>query len=92
MDRLTAGQHAATLSALDDLWSQTEVIEIDDPLVRRAADLSRRFAPRGYDAVHCASAEQIADQDLIAVAGDRHLLEAWHQLGLATVDTNPPNG
>lgn len=88
MDRLTVRQHRATVAALEDLWSQLDVVEIDDPLVRRAADLARRFGLRGYDAVHCAGAEQLSDPELVAVAGDRRLLDAWHQLGLATVDTN----
>lgn len=88
MGRLTARAHAASLTQLDDLWDQIDVIEIDDPLVRRAAQLTHGLALRGYDAIHCAAAEQLADPELVAAAGDRQLLDAWHQLGLSTVDTN----
>jgi hypothetical protein len=42
---------------------------------------------RGYDAVHCASAEQIRDRDLVVASGGRALLAACSQLGLATADT-----
>jgi len=38
--------------------------------------------------VHCASAVQLGDDDLVAVSGDRRLLEAWALLGLATFDVN----
>jgi hypothetical protein len=50
--------------------------------------LSARFGLRGYDAVHCASAEQLAGPDLVAAAGDGQLLEAWHGLGIATFHPN----
>ena len=43
---------------------------------------------RGYVAVHCASAEAVNDADLVAAAGDRQLLDAWQQMGIATVDVN----
>lgn len=44
---------------------------------------------RGYDAVHCASAEQLADADLVVVAGDQKLLDACRSLGMAIADVNP---
>ena len=56
-------------------------------LVARAATLADQFDLRGYDAVHCASAELINDDELVAVTGDRHLLTAWRGLGLTTYDT-----
>ena len=87
MDRLSARTHAASLARLDDLWDQLDVVEIDDALVHRAAALAGRYALRGYDAVHCASAEQLTDPDLVVAAGDHRLLSAWHSLGLSTFDT-----
>ncbi len=47
-----------------------------------------KFGLRGYDPVHCASAEQAADDDLVAATGDRALLAAWSKLGVSTFDTN----
>ena len=73
---------------MDELWDQIDVVEIGDALARQAAELAHRLALRGYDAVHCAAAHQLTDPELVAVTGDRRLLDAWHQLGLATVDVN----
>ncbi len=91
LHRLTAREHTAALTLLDDLWAQIDVVEVDDALVRHAAELAHHLALRGYDAVHCASAHQLADPDLIAATGDGRLLAAWRQLGLATVETKPPD-
>jgi predicted nucleic acid-binding protein len=57
-------------------------------LIRHAAELAARFSLRGYDAVHCASAEQLTDPHLVAAAGDGKLLDAWNGLGVATFDPN----
>jgi len=86
LHRLTARQHTAALTLLDDLWAQIDVVEVNDALVRYAAELALRLALQGYEAVHCAAAHQLADPELVAATGDRRLLGAWHQLGLATVD------
>jgi predicted nucleic acid-binding protein len=85
--RLTPDEHRAARRSLDRLWAEFDVIEVDDTLSRRAAALARDFALRGYDAVHCASAEQLDDDDVVAATGDRKLLDAWRKLGLSTADT-----
>jgi len=43
---------------------------------------------RGYDAVHFAAIEQLADSDLAAASGDQALLTACRDLGVATADIN----
>jgi uncharacterized protein len=86
--RMTPEKHATGLDLLDQLWREVDVIDIDDEVARRAAALAARFALRGYDAVHCAAAEQLADPDLVAASGDRKLLAAWSGLGIAAYDTN----
>lgn len=88
MDRLTHDEHDDALGLLDQLWSEVDVAEVDEIVVGRAAELARRFALRGYDAVHCASAEQLDDDDVVAASGDRRLLAAWSELGMATFDSN----
>lgn len=90
MGRLTDHEHHATLQLLDRLWSEVDVAEVNDPVVARAAVLADQLALRGYDAVHCASAEQLDDEDAVAACGDQQLLSAWTELGLATFDTNAP--
>ena len=87
LDRMTVRAHRAGLKLLDDLWAQMDVAEVDQPLVERAAAVAYRFGLRGYDAVHCASAEQLDDGDLVAAAADRQLINAWRRLGLATFDS-----
>jgi predicted nucleic acid-binding protein len=52
----------------------------------RAAQLACSWALRGYDAVHCACAERLRDDDLIVAANDRRLLAACMSLGMATAD------
>ena len=86
--RMTAGQHDASLTRFEALWSQCDVLELDEALAVRAASIARIQGLRGYDAVHCASALRVRDEDLVAVSGDRNLLEAWAFLGVDTLDTN----
>jgi predicted nucleic acid-binding protein len=70
------------------MWSAMDVIEVDEQVIIRAAELAHRLSLRGYDAVHCASAEQLDDDDVVAASGDQQLLTAWLDLGMATYDTN----
>jgi hypothetical protein len=88
LERLTEKQHGDALRVLDELWPQIDVVEIDEPLVSRVAGLAHELGLRGYDAVHCAAAEQLNEDQLVAAAGDRRLLEAWSVLGIDTFDTN----
>ncbi|ATL65030.1 type II toxin-antitoxin system VapC family toxin [Nocardia terpenica] len=88
MARLDETGHAASRRLLDQLWPQIDIVEVDEPLILRAAQLAESLALRGYDAVHCASAEQLEDTDLVAASGDKRLLEAWRGSGVATFDTN----
>lgn len=84
LGRLSARGQRAALIRLDGLWLQLQIAEVDQLLVERAAVIADAYGLRGYDAVHCASAEVINDEAAIAVSGDRQLLTAWHRLGLST--------
>lgn len=88
LDRVDARGHRVSLHNLDRLLAEFEIVEVDEPVVHRAAELARQCALRGYDAVHCASAEQLDDNDLVVASGDRKLLDACRALGLATADVN----
>lgn len=92
MDRLTDREHRTSLRLLDQLWSALDVAEVDEAVVARAATLAHLLALRGYDAVHCASAEQLNDEDVVAASGDQRLLSSWTELGVATFDTNARGG
>ena len=80
-------QHQLSLRLMERLWSQVDVLEVDEVVARRAGVLAHELALRGYDAVHCATAERLDDVTLVAASGDRRLLRAWNTLGLATYDT-----
>lgn len=84
--RVTPDEHRAVREALDRLWAEFDVIEVDDKIINRATALAVDFALSGYAAVHCASAEQLDDNDLVAASVDRKLLDAWRKLGLSTAD------
>lgn len=86
--RIRRQDHRAALRLLGQLWAEFDVVETDAQVVDRAAELAFSAALRGYDAVHCASAEQVADDDLVVASGDRALLAASARLGIATADTN----
>jgi predicted nucleic acid-binding protein len=87
LDRITDRTHHEAMTLLDQLWPQFEIVEADQLTVVRTAALARQLALRGYDAVHCAAAESIRDERVVAASGDRELLRAWSELGLATYDT-----
>jgi uncharacterized protein len=90
MERLTARNHRASLRLLDQLWAELDIVDVDQPVVTRAAALAQHLGLRGYDAVHCSSAEQLDDDDLVAASGDQRLIQAWAALGVAVFDTNAP--
>lgn len=88
MNRFDQRSHQAGLRQLDRYWLDVDVIEADERLVERAAALAHQVELRGYDAVHCASAEQVPDYDLVVASGDQKLLAACRQIGLDTADIN----
>lgn len=90
MGRIDEVTHHAALSKLERLWPEITFLDVDEQLVRRAAELARRYALRGYDAVQCASAEEFGGLDLVAASGDSKLLAAWADLGIATFDPSDP--
>lgn len=87
MDRITERHHRGAVAALSDLWRDFRVVEVDDVVALRAAELADRCGLRGYDAAHCASAERIDAPDLVVASGDKDVLAACAELGLATALT-----
>jgi predicted nucleic acid-binding protein len=91
MGRITAGEEVQALRELDSYWLDFNVVEPTERLVRRAAVLASSHHLRGYDAVHCAAAEQVNDDDLVFASGDRRQLKAGRSLGLSLADINAPD-
>jgi predicted nucleic acid-binding protein len=52
---LTAADHRRICAALDADWERYVVVQITEPLCRRAGDLAERRALRGFDAIHLAA-------------------------------------
>lgn len=78
--RLTAPHHGQAVAALDDLWEQFAVVEIDAALVTHAALLAERHALRGYDAVHLAAAVLVGAD--VLTSADHALCRAGAREGL----------
>jgi uncharacterized protein len=90
LGRLDANQLDTVVQQLDELYAQLDRLEIDESLVRRAGELAQSHALRGYDAVHLAGLERVADEDTVLVSGDEDLCIAAQGLGVATVSTSDP--
>jgi predicted nucleic acid-binding protein len=86
-ERLTTRQLRTSVAALDVLIAQMDLVDVDDGLVSRAAELAERQALRAYDAVHLAAALTVGDDDLVLVAGDRALTSAAAAVGIAVATT-----
>jgi hypothetical protein len=84
LSRINTRQHTMAKGRLDMLLAELDLVDIDDDLVGRAAELAEQQAIRAYDAVHLAAAKRASDQDLVVVAGDRDLLGAAEALGITT--------
>lgn len=88
LGRLSAAHLEMAVDELDDLYAQLDLMDVDDPLVRRAGELAKQRSLRGCDAVHLAAAERVATEITVLVSGDRDLCAAAGMLGLAVVDTS----
>jgi len=89
-DRITAEQEVRALSVADRLWRELNTVEATEPLIRRAAVLTSAEALRGYDALHCATAESVNERDMLFASGDRQQLKAGVNLGFCVADVNDP--
>jgi uncharacterized protein len=68
LGRLGPCDLATAIDALDGLYDQLDLLEVDDPLVRRAGELAQHHALRAYDAIHLAAAERVRHATTILVA------------------------
>jgi predicted nucleic acid-binding protein len=67
------------------LWAEVDGLSLTEQLAVRAGELAEIYALRGYDAVHLASVEAIADEDTVLVTADHDLASAAASLGLVAV-------
>ena len=75
-------QHRFIVETLDGEWETYESLSATDAVARRAGDLAERYALRGIDSIHLASALLIDEElreDLRFLAFDDALNAAAHQ-------------
>jgi len=80
-DMATAGRR------FDERWSGLVIVELDEPLGQSAAQLCHDHPLRSADAIHLASAAQLAETepDVRFASWDRKLWEAAGVVGLTRV-------
>ncbi|MGH3144993.1 MAG: type II toxin-antitoxin system VapC family toxin [Rubrobacter sp.] len=70
--------HRQAVSDLDDEWRSFVRIPVSNLLAHRAGEMAERYALRGFDAIHLASAARLQERvsDLRFMAFDDRLVEA----------------
>jgi predicted nucleic acid-binding protein len=86
LGRLTARQLRDAVTALDSLYEEIDLVEVDDALARHAGDLAEGHRLRGYDAVQLAAAHRVRDPNVVVVAGDNALIDAAAAEGMAVAE------
>ena len=74
--------HRRAVGALDDEWRRYDRLVVSDLVSYRAGVLAQRYALRGFDAIHLASAARLLErfQDLRFLAFDDRLKEAARRM------------
>lgn len=85
MGRFRRTQLSRASRHIEALWAAIDRIEPTEELARRAGDLAEEHGLRGYDAVHLASFEEIADDQTVLVATDGDLVTAARTRGFFTL-------
>jgi predicted nucleic acid-binding protein len=86
--RLTAAVHRRALEDFESPHGELLLIGIDMQLAREAGQLAEKFALRGYDAVHLASALSAGDA-ITLVSWDENLRRAAARNGCAVASSRP---
>jgi len=88
MRRIDEQELRIAVDAFEILHGQLHLVEVTEALVRSSGGMAEQFDLRGYDAVHLASVQEIADSDVVLAAGDQSLLAAGEALGIAVANLN----
>lgn len=88
LDRVSIAAASAGRQILKVLWTDIDVIELDEQLMSLAALMAHTHSLCGYDATHCAAAVALNDDHVVAATGDSRLLAAWQTEGIAVRYTN----
>ena len=87
MGRIQASSLDHRLRDFETRWASLDVVDLTDPMVRRAAGLAMTYGLRGYDSVQLAAALAVQDalagsQDVLFAATDLCLADAARLAGL----------
>jgi predicted nucleic acid-binding protein len=82
--RLGQARYERALRAFDKLYEELVLVGVDEELARVAGVHVTEFGLRGYDAVHLATALDLAEEEVMFVTWDRNLAGAADSAGLAT--------
>ena len=82
MGRLTKRQLRDAVTELDVIVTEINLIEVTPELAFNAGELAETHGLRGYDAVHLAAAQSIADSELVLITGDVNLASSAVRIGM----------
>ncbi len=77
------------LAAFEELYADLAAVGVDQELAARAGRYAEDLGPRGYDAVHLATALELSDEEVVFVTWDRDLAQVSGRVGLSTVGLAP---
>ncbi len=84
--RISVASHEVAVRAFDRVWPEYVVVELDGTLGQRAAGVAERYGLRAGDAIHLASALEVAN-NVSVVAWDGRLRAAAAAAGLRVFPT-----
>lgn len=89
--RLDTDAHEFAERAWEDYWAATRPVELTEAISAEAGKLAVRYALRGADAVHLASALAMGTDQLLFAAWDQRLRSGAEAAGLQLVPSAEPN-
>lgn len=81
--RLTAFEYDRAVDSFDVAWRGFAIVELDEPVGRRAGAIAEAFGLRAGDAVQLASVLELDRDTTVIVAWDIQLRTAAHAAGVA---------
>lgn len=80
--RISVAELKWAKQTLNRSWTQTQIVDFDEPIARAAGDVAELYGLRGYDAVHLATAISLQDESLLVATWDAELASACVQADL----------
>lgn len=81
--RLSAFDHDRSVESFDVAWRSYAIVELDEPVGKRAGAITEAFGLRAGDAVQLASALSLDRDTTVMVAWDQSLRKAGQAAGVA---------